>query len=347
MKRLLLLLVFAAASAAAEEPPRGEFERADKALETVREVCSDVLDALLAELRARYPGLSARRSAGRSKKNDYRNYQWISVKFDDREYMLATHHSNLDVNTGNPHVQLGRIQFWRCEGPQGPHSRDATGVWRFRANNEDRTFPRTRVWDEDFSCSAVVDRFVAFLERCGEGDALAAAAAAADSAAPRPAGVPLERRRLVDEAIETVAEAEAEAAAQIVAELKKRRPDWAVRTSHGNSRVNDYRCYRWITVKVAPDDVRWISLVFNDKDPATGNTHSQFGRIQFWSGIEHRNGPKNEAGPHERDTGGWVFRSDRQWADMPRLHLWSPEYSAEKVVDLFLEFVQAEAPGAR
>ena len=22
----------------------------------------------------------------------------------------------------------------------------------------------------------------------------------------------------------------------------------------------------------------------------------------------------------ERDAGGWVFRSDRQWADMPRLH---------------------------
>ena len=342
MKRVLALLFLLAASAAPAADAVSPFARADEALETVREVCSDVLDALLAELRARYPGLSARRSAGRSKKNDYRNYQWISVKTGGREYMLATHHSNLDVKTGNPHVQLGRVQFWRCEGPQGPHSRDATGVWRFRADNEDGTIPRTRVWDDDFSCAAVVDRFAAFLERCGEGDALAAAAAAADPAAPRPAGVPFERRRLVDEAIETVAAAEAEAAAQIVAEIKKRRPDWGVRVSHGNSRVNDYRCYRWITVKVAPDDVRWIALVFNDKDPATGNTHSQFGRIQFWRDIEHRNGPHNEAGPHERDAGGWVFRSDRQWADMPRLHLWSPEYSAEKVVDLFLAFVQAE-----
>jgi hypothetical protein len=327
------------------EPTRAELESVDASLDVVRDVCSRTLDALLAELRARYPGIAARRSAGRSKKNDYRNYQWISVKFGDREYMLATHHGNLDTRTGNPHTQFGRIQFWRCAGPNGPHTRDADGVWRFRADNEDRTLPATHVWDEDFSSPAVVDRFVAFLQACGEGESLAALAPSRDngkeiqrSTVADPA---LEDRRRADEALENVRAVEAKAMAAIVAELRRRHPEWKVRTSHGNSRANDYRCYQWITVRVAEDDVRWIAMVFNDQDPATGNTHSQFGRIQFWRGIDHHNGPRNEAGPHTRDAGGWRFRSDRQWEKMPRLHLWSPDYSSARVADLFEEFLRA------
>ena len=339
----------AAQPAAVPEPTRAELESADASLDVVRDVCSRTLDSLLAELRARYPGLDARRSAGRSKKNDYRNYQWISVKSGDREYMLATHHGNLDERTGNPHTQFGRIQFWRCAGPNGPHTRDEGGVWRFRADNEDRSLPPTHVWDEDFSSAAVVDRFVAFLARCGETNALAATRTAPDSSTIQhsafsiqhstSADPPLADRRRADEALENVRAVEAKAMAAIVAELRRRHPEWKVRTSHGNSRVNDYRCYQWITVRVAEDDVRWIAMVFNDQDPATGNTHSQFGRIQFWRDINHENGPQNEAGPHTRDAGGWRFRSDKQWTDMPRLHLWSPEYSSAHVVDLFETFV--------
>ena len=335
--------------AAVPEPIRAELESADASLDVVRDVCSRTLDALLAELRARCPGIVARRSAGRSKKNDYRNYQWISVKSGDREYMLATHHGNLDERTGNPHTQFGRIQFWRCAGPNGPHTRDEGGVWRFRADNEDRTLPPTHVWDEDFSSAAVVDRFVAFLARCGETNALSSLCPSSSvlrtsSSVLRPSAAaaadpPLADRRRANEALENVRAVEAKAMAAIVAELRRRRPEWKVRTSHGNSRVNDYRCYQWITVRVAEDDVRWITLVFNDQDPATGNTHSQFGRIQFWRDINHENGPQNEAGPHTRDAGGWRFRSDKQWADMPRLHLWSPEYSSAHVVDLFETFV--------
>ena len=343
------LLAAAALAAPAAEPPaepsREELESADAALETVRDVCSRTLDSLLAELRARCPGLDARRSAGRSTKNDYRNYQWISVKIDGREYMLATHHGNLDTRTGNPHTQFGRIQFWRCAGPNGPHTRAADGVWRFRADNEDRTLPPTRVWDEDYSSAAVVDRFAAFLERCGETNALASSGPSSSvlrtsAAAPAAADPPLADRRRADEALETVRAVEAKAMAAIVAELRRRHPDWKIRTSHGNSRVNDYRCYQWITIRLAEDDVRWIAMVTNDQDPATGNTHSQFGRIQFWRDINHENGPQNEAGPHTRDAGGWRFRSDKQWADMPRLHLWSPDYSSARVVDLFERFAE-------
>ena len=360
----------ASAAPADAEPTRMELEGVDASLDVVRDVCSRTLDALLAELRARYPDIVARRSAGRSKKNDYRNYQWISVKFGEREYLLATHHGNLDTRTGNPHTQFGRIQFWRCAGPNGPHTRDEDGVWRFRADNEDRNLPATHVWDEDFSSAAVVDRFVAFLVDCGETNAPAATGTDPDSSSStekhgengegggtptaRPsirhsapaaavADPPLEDRRRADEAIENVRAVEAKAMAAIVAELRRRHPEWKVRTSRGNSRTNDYRCYQWITVRVAEDDVRWISMVFNDQDPATGNTHSQFGRIQFWRGIDHHNGPQNEAGPHTRDAGGWRFRSDKQWAEMPRLHLWSPEYSSAHVVDLFEAFVREAA----
>jgi hypothetical protein len=362
------LLSAPAAEPAPAEPTREELRGVDASLDVVRAVCSSTLDALLSELRARYPDIVARRSGGRSKKNDYRNYQWISVKFGEREYMLAAHHGNLDTRTGNPHTQFGRIQFWRCAGPNGPHTRDADGVWRFRADNEDRSLPATHVWDEGFSSAAVVDRFVAFLESCGEGESLAALAAERDDAesekrkedirAIHPvrtvhgsnrvvADPPLEERRRADEALENVRAVEAKAMAAIVAELRRRHPEWKVRTSHGNSRANDYRCYQWITVRVAEDDVRWISMVFNDQDPATGNTHTQFGRIQFWRGIDHHNGPQNEAGPHTRDAGGWRFRSDRQWEKMPRLHLWSPEYSSAHVVDLFETFARPEAPAAR
>ena len=344
------------------EPTSEELKSVDASLDVVRTVCSSTLDALLSELRTRYPDIVARRSGGRSQKNDYRNYQWISVRFGDREYMLAAHHGNLDTRTGNPHTQFGRIQFWRCAGPNGPHTRDADGVWRFRADNEDRTLPATHVWDEGFSSAAVVDRFVAFLESCGEGETLAALASSADDAeSGKPkedirsihpvrvvhgsnrvvADPPLEERRRADEALENVRAVEAKAMAAIVAELRRRHPEWKVRTSHGNSRANDYRCYQWITVRVAEDDVRWIAMVFNDQDPATGNTHSQFGRIQFWRGIDHHNGPRNEAGPHTRDAGGWRFRSDRQWEKMPRLHLWSPDYSSARVADLFEEFLRA------
>ena len=117
-----------------------------------------------------------------------------------------------------------------------------------------------------------------------------------------------------------------------------------MRSSHGNSRVNDYRCYQWITIRPGDGEAYWITMMFNDQDPYTGNTHTQFGRIQFWRGIvrgeyESGSGRKTELGPHTRDAGGWRFRSDKQWASMPRLHLWSPEYSTAHVVDLFERFL--------
>ena len=378
----------------AEEPTRKELESVDESLETIRRICHDTLAVILAELQTRYPGINARQSAGRSKKNDYRNYQWISVKFGEREYLITIHHNNIDLRTGNPHTQYGRLQFWKCAGPNGPHTRDDIGVWRFRYDNAWSKMPRIRVWDDDYSSARIAELFGEYLRECGEAgiaevqgtgngeegtgestqsrrggegaesfmkkgsgewgmstnvqnhsqntnNSLCGSAPSAALRDKNPAPVvdlPLAERKKVDEALENVRVVEAKAMWAIVRELRTRHADWKVRTSHGNSKVNDYRNYQWITVRIG-EKAYWITLMTNDLDSFTGNTHTQYARIQFWRGIAHQNGPKNEAGPHTRDHGAWRFRYDKQWKNMPRLHLWDENYSSAHVVDLFESFV--------
>ncbi len=377
----------AVVTTAAEEPSPEERKSVDESLETVRRICHDTLAVILAELQARYPGINARQSAGRSKKNDYRNYQWISVKFGEREYLITIHHNNIDLRTGNPHTQYGRLQFWKCAGPNGPHTRDDIGVWRFRYENAWAKMPRIRVWDDDYSSARIAELFSEYLRECGEASfaevqgtgeitqsrrgsegaeffrekgngergmstnvqnytqitnitlsGSAPSAALRDKNPATVADLPLAERKKVDEALENVRVVEAKAMAAIVRELRTRHPEWFVRTSHGNSKVNDYRNYQWITVRIGRK-AYWICLMTNDLDSFTGNTHTQYARIQFWRGIAHHNGPKNEAGPHTRDHGAWRFRYDKQWKEMPRLHLWDENYSSAHVVDLFERFI--------
>ena len=330
----------------AEEPTRAELESVNASLETVSEVCHDTLAVILSELRRLYPGIDARQSQGRSRKNDYRNYQWVSVKVEGREYLVTIHHNNIDLNTGNTHTQFGRIQFWKCPGPNGPHTRDDAGVWRFRHENAWRKLPRIRVWDDDYSSTRVAELFGDFLRECGEDAALAAFSAARDAApanALAAADPPPERRKEADAALENVKTVCSKAMRAIVRELRGRHPDWDVRTSHGNSKVNDYRNYLWITVRTGGKSY-WICMMANDLDSFTGNTHTQYGRIQFWRDINHENGRNNEAGPHTRDHGAWRFRYDKQWKRMPRLHVWDADYSPARVADLFEEFLAEEAP---
>ena len=379
-----------------EEPSPEELKSVDESLETVRRICHDTLAVILAELQKRHPDLEMRQSAGRSKKNDYRNYQWISVKAGGREYLVTIHHNNIDLRTGNPHTQYGRLQFWKCEGPNGPHTRDDIGVWRFRYDNAWAKMPRIRVWDDDYSSARIAELFGEYLRECGEaglaevqgtgngergtgeitqsrkgsegaeafksdGQFLgpngktsntnkflsgSAPSAALRDKNPAPmVDLPLSERKKVDEALENVRRVEAKAMWAIVRELRTRHPEWYVRTSHGNSKVNDYRNYQWITVRIGKK-AYWICLMANDLDSFTGNTHTQYGRIQFWRGIAHHNGPKNEAGPHTRDHGAWRFRYDKQWKEMPRLHLWDENYSSVHVVDLFERFVGSVGPAA-
>ncbi len=338
----------------AEEPSPEERKSVDESLETVRRICHDTLSVILVELQTRYPGINARQSAGRSKKNDYRNYQWISVKFGEREYLITIHHNNIDLRTGNPHTQYGRLQFWKCAGPNGPHTRDDIGVWRFRYENAWAKMPRIRVWDDDYSSARIAELFGEYLreeglaEECSQMFTNVQCSQIVNTNLNRltaqplnTSDLPLKERKKVDEALENVRVVEAKAMAAIVRELRTRHPEWYVRTSHGNSKVNDYRNYQWITVRIGKK-AYWICLMTNDLDSFTGNTHTQYGRIQFWRGIAHHNGPKNEAGPHTRDHGAWRFRYDKQWKEMPRLHLWDESYSSAHVVDLFERFVGAD-----
>lgn len=344
------------AAGAEEAPTRAELESANESLETVRRVCHDCLASILAELRATYPGINARQSQGRSKRNDYRNYQWISIKADGREYLITIHHNNIDLRTGNPHTQYGRVQFWRCAGPNGPHTRE-NGEWRFRYDNAWLKMPRIRVWDEDYSAKRVVELFGEYMGEEGVAFQCPAMSNNVQQCAVMPTNVqqcsaitnvnaiavgdpPLAERRKVDEALENLRAVEAKAMASIVREARARHPEWAIRPSRGNSKVNDYRNYQWITIRVG-DEAYWISMVYNDLDEQTGNTHTQYGRIQFWRGIGHQNGERNEAGPHTKENGVWRFRADKQWKDMPRLHLWDENYSPKRVIDLFEEFLAA------
>lgn len=342
----VMAVAFSAAAAPVEEAPdaeptREELQSADESLETVRRVCQTELAAILVRLRERYPGIVARQSGGRSKRNDYRNYQWISVKTNGVEYLITIHHNNIDLRTGNPHTQFGRFQFWKCEGPNGPHSRGSDGEWRFRHDNAWRRMPRLRVWDDDYSPERVVDLFDDYLRDEGVLDGDVAQVSAKENAEAASGNTPEERRK-VDAALENLRAVEAKAMAAIVREAKVRHPEWKVRTSHGNSKVNDYRNYQWITIRVG-DATYWISMVYNDLDESTGNTHTQYGRIQFWRDINKENGPRNEAGPHTKGTDGfWRFRADKQWASMPRLHLWDADYSSSRVMDLFEEFLRAD-----
>lgn len=49
-----------------------------------------------------------------SQKNDRRDYFWIRVIINNTsEYWLSLFYNDIDINTGNMHTQIGRIQFWK------------------------------------------------------------------------------------------------------------------------------------------------------------------------------------------------------------------------------------------
>lgn len=325
----------------AGEPASADLQSIDTSLETVRDVCSKTLDVLGAELRVRLVGIPVRKSHGRSTKNDYRNYQWLSVKISTNEYLLTLHHNNLDLKTGNPHTQFGRVQFLKCAGPNGPHMKDTNGVWRYNLKSEWKKMPKICVWDADYSSARVASLFCEFLTECGETLAIPDRELKTDGSAKVaevPEDLPLAERQKADAALSSIRSVVSDEMTRVYKELKTRHPEWKIRCSRGNSRKNDYRNYQWITVTV-DEKMYIIGFVYRDIDLSTGNIHSQFGRVEFWNDIHYENGRKNEAGPHTKDAGGWRFRYDKQWKDMPCLYLWSPDYSTGRVADLFEQFL--------
>jgi len=105
-------------------------------------------------------------------RNDYRNYIWVEVKIEDREWFITAIFQDQDFETGNMHHQYGRFQFWTgikhyskkwCSTPNRP---TGDGHWTF--NYENSFDPKIKIYDPDFSAQAVVDAFISFLRQCGE-----------------------------------------------------------------------------------------------------------------------------------------------------------------------------------
>lgn len=101
---------------------------------------------------------------------------------------------------------------------------------------------------------------------------------------------------------------------------------------------NDYRNYVWITVTDGEEEY-WITAIYQDQDLETGNMHHQTGRIQFWHNIRHYSKrwcstPNDPAG----DGRHWVFNYDSAYD--PRIKIYDPDFSGEKVAAEFVGFLQ-------
>jgi hypothetical protein len=111
--------------------------------------------------------------------------------------------------------------------------------------------------------------------------------------------------------------------------------------SQGTNIKNDYRNYFWIDVRIG-DNIYTIGLVYNDVDPANGNPHAQFGRIQFWKWIRYQGNDKIGS-PHQKDSTGkhWCFCPENSDDQLEKLTIDDDDYAAEAVA-AFLDFLERE-----
>ncbi len=109
-----------------------------------------------------------------------------------------------------------------------------------------------------------------------------------------------------------------------------------IQSTQGKKFKNDYREYYWIKVRTKLSHY-WITLFHNDVDENSGNFHTQIGRIQFWKDISYK---ESRIGtPNRRDSSGqWQFCRGNSYDSGFRID--EAEYSAKKVVEKFLEFLE-------
>lgn len=109
---------------------------------------------------------------GVENRHDYRNYIWINVIHNKKEYMISAIFQDQDFETGNMHHQLGRIQFWKnfvhyskkwCSTPNTPVGDNLH--WIF--NHENSYDPKIKLYDPDYSAMDVVKKFLQFLQDDG------------------------------------------------------------------------------------------------------------------------------------------------------------------------------------
>jgi len=108
----------------------------------------------------------------KTKKNDYRDYYWITVYVGSSTYWITLFYNDLDEKSGNFHTQTGRIQFWKNiqftskKGIGSPNRKDIDGKWYFCSENSQD--PNQRIDSEGYSAQIVAERFLDFLETNGE-----------------------------------------------------------------------------------------------------------------------------------------------------------------------------------
>lgn len=107
----------------------------------------------------------------KTKKNDYRDFYWLSIRIQSRMYWITLFYNDVDSKSGNFHTQIGRIQFWkniRCweVGIGTPHRKTENKHWYFCGENS--FDPKLRIGTETYSAELVVEKFLAFLEKNGE-----------------------------------------------------------------------------------------------------------------------------------------------------------------------------------
>ena len=107
-------------------------------------------------------------------RNDFRIYVWLIIHFEDREYWITTFMNDLDELTGNPHTQIGRIQFWKNLTRPRPENKWCytpstlleNGKWML---NPEKSFdPNIKIYDDDYDCVKVINLFIDFLKDNGE-----------------------------------------------------------------------------------------------------------------------------------------------------------------------------------
>lgn len=111
---------------------------------------------------------------------------------------------------------------------------------------------------------------------------------------------------------------------------------------------NDRRDYYWISI-TQNNKTYWLTLFYNEIDFASGNFHSQIGRIQFWKNIEQR-------GTHGQTPNYMqILDNDKRiwWMDMENCtqpngrkgkptYIDGEDYDIDKIAEAFVSFINEE-----
>lgn len=105
-----------------------------------------------------------------SQKNDRRDYVWIRVIINNTsEYWLSLFYNDIDINTGNMHTQIGRIQFWKNikKGtPNGYVKENGKIKWYLQMENSgEPTLGSTFIGGNNYYPKKIIQDFITFINQ--------------------------------------------------------------------------------------------------------------------------------------------------------------------------------------